>query len=235
MKSSRRLCRNELGISVKRFAWGALPVFLLVCLSACERRQAMYNQPKYEPYERSDFFANGSTNRLPPTGTIARGDVSDNPHLNEGKVGGAPANTFPFEVTRDVLTRGQGRFQIYCTPCHSQSGDGLGMIVQRGFTQPPSLHIDRLRKAQPGYLFNVITYGIGNMSPYNVQITPEDRWAIIAYMRALQLSQNARIEDVPAAQRASLDSPPATRQEQRNDANKDAGHGDPNSSNAGGH
>lgn len=178
--------------------------FLILAVSGCERRLAMYDQPKYEAYEQSDFFANGAANRVPPKGTVAQGDYSDNSHLNEAKVAGQAATNYPFEITRDVLTRGQGRFQIYCTPCHSQTGDGMGMVVQRGFKQPPSLHIERLRKAPPGHIFNVITYGIGDMSGYNVQITPEDRWAIIAYVKTLQLSQNSRIDDVPQAQRVNL-------------------------------
>jgi mono/diheme cytochrome c family protein len=179
-------------------------VVLVAVTSGCSRRQAMYNQPKYEPYEKSDFFADGSANRIPPKGTVSRGEVTDNPLLSEGRANAQNPGAFPFEVTRDVLARGQGRFQIFCTPCHSQTGDGLGMIVQRGLIQPPSLHIERLRKAPPTHFFNVITHGIGQMSSYAAQITPEDRWAVIAYIRALQLSQNAKLEDVPVDQRANL-------------------------------
>lgn len=184
-------------------------------LSSCERRLAMYDQPKLEPYEKSDFFANGQGNRLPPKGTVARGDVTEDTHLNEGKVNGQLATTFPFAVTKDVLLRGQARYQIYCTPCHSQTGDGLGMVVRRGMKQPPSFHIERLRKATPGHFFNVMTYGIGDMASYSVQITPKDRWAIAAYVRTLQMSQNARIEDVPAEYRAQLDQPKSEEKQQQ--------------------
>jgi len=180
-------------------------VVTLAVSTGCSRRQAMYNQPKYEPFEKSDFFADGRANRLPVPGTVAQGDIATNPHLSEGRVNGNIASTYPFEITRDVLNRGKARFQIYCTPCHNQSGDGLGMVVKRGFMQPPSLHIERLRKVPVGHFFNVITNGIGNMSAYNVQIPPEDRWAITAYVRALQFSQNARESDVPAPMRAKLE------------------------------
>ena len=115
---------------------------------------------------------------------------------------------FPFPITKEVLLRGQERFDIYCAPCHGRTGYGDGMIVRRGFSAPPSYHEARLRKASVGHFFDVITNGFGAMYPYGDRITPEDRWAIIAYIRALQLSQDASLNDVPASKRATLKSDP---------------------------
>jgi len=116
------------------------------------------------------------------------------------------ANVFPFPITKEALDRGQERFRIYCSVCHGESGDGLGMIVRRGYRQPPSYHVDRLRQAPVGYFFDVVTNGFGAMPDYAAQIAPDDRWKIIAYIRALQLSQGASIADVPESERGKLNS-----------------------------
>ncbi len=164
----------------------------------------MQDQPKYVPLRESDFFGDSRSARPLVADTVARGELRDDDHLYTGMVGGKPAETFPFPVTRQVLERGRQRYDIYCSPCHDNAGYGNGMVVQRGFRRPPSYHIDRLRNAPPGYFYDVISNGLGAMYSYASRIRPEDRWAIIAYIRALQLSQNARVEDVPEAQRDQL-------------------------------
>ena len=123
-----------------------------------------------------------------------------------GKVNGKPAEVFPFEMTRAVMDRGHERFDIYCSPCHSRTGMGDGMIVRRGYRRPPTFHQDRLRQAAPGYIFDVITNGFGAMPDYAAQIPVPDRWAIVAYVRALQRSQQATLADVPTADRVRLES-----------------------------
>lgn len=176
---------------------------LTFVLMGCELRQAMYDQPKLTPYEPSEVFADERSARQLVDGTVARGN--HDAHLNRAMVDGRPVNSFPFPISRKEIERGMGRYNIYCTPCHSRTGDGWGMVVQRGFQRPPSLHEARLKAAPVSHFFNVITGGIGMMSGYAAQITPEDRWAIIAYIRALQLSQDGRLTDVPVEQRASLE------------------------------
>lgn len=170
-------------------------------------RQDMHDQPKAESLEVSDFFADRRTARPVVAGTVARGQLRLDDHLYKGRINGQFAQTFPFPVTRDVLARGQERFNIFCSVCHGRLGDGSGMIVSRGLRRPPSFHIQRLREAPPGYFYDVITNGFGIMFDYSDRIVPEDRWAIAAYVRALQLSQNAGLDDVPAAERAGI---PAT-------------------------
>jgi cytochrome c553 len=137
-------------------------------------------------------------------GTVARGQLRDDELLYTGRVDGRYSEVFPFPIDRAVLERGRQRFNIYCSVCHDQLGNGQGMIVQRGFRPPPSLHEERLRKAPPGLLFDVITNGFGVMWSYADRIETRDRWAIAAYIQALQLSQNARIEDLPEAERSRL-------------------------------
>ena len=129
--------------------------------------------------------------------------------LYTGKVNGTPANLFPMAVTNEVMARGQERFNVFCSPCHGPTGEGNGMVVQRGFRKPPSFHDDRLRNAAAGYFFDVMTHGFGAMQDYASQVPVTDRWAIAAYIRALQLSQRATIADVPADRRADLDRPVA--------------------------
>ena len=179
------------------------PVLLLLALTAC--RQDMHDQPKYIPLRQSDFFADGRSERQIIEGTIPRGHLDDDTAFYTGKAAdGKPLDTFPFAVTKADIQRGQDRFNVYCSPCHGLLGKGDGMIVQRGFRQPPSYHTDRLRQVPNGYIYDVITNGFGAMQDYSAQIQPRDRWAIVAYVRALQLSQNATINDVPADARAQL-------------------------------
>lgn len=175
----------------------------LLALAAC--RQDMHDQPKGEALEFSAFFADGRSARPLPEGTVARGRLDLDAHLHTGKIDGQPAESFPFEVTRERLARGAERFEIFCAPCHGSAGTGEGMIVQRGLKRPTSFHDPRLRAAPPGYFFDVITNGFGAMYDYSDRIVPEDRWAIVAYVRALQLSQNATLNDVPADERARLE------------------------------
>jgi len=164
----------------------------------------MHDQPKYEALEASDFFSDGRSARPIVEGTVARGHLNEDTLLFQGKLNGKPAEVFPFPITLQDLDCGQERYNIYCTPCHDRLGNGEGMVVRRGFRRPPSYHIDRLRQAPPGYLFDVITNGFGAMQDYSAQIAVRDRWAIVAYIRALQLSQNARLADVPESERNSL-------------------------------
>jgi mono/diheme cytochrome c family protein len=169
----------------------------------------MHNQPRYVPLRPSSFFGDGRSERSPVEGTIARGHLNDDAALYTGKgADGKPLDTFPFAVTKDVIERGRARFNIYCTPCHDRTGNGRGMVVRRGYRQPPSYHIDRLRQAPHGHIFDVITNGFGAMPDYAAQIAAQDRWAIVAYVRALQLSQNASVNDVPADARSQLNGAP---------------------------
>ncbi len=161
----------------------------------------MQNQPRYEPGDPSDFFADGRADRLQVPGTLAQGKlVSDeNRLLNTGKdADGKPAAAYPFEITKGDLERGKLRYEIYCSVCHNATGDGRGMIVQRGFVPPPSFHEQRLRAAAPGHYYDVITNGWGAMYSYNDRISVEDRWRIAAYVKVLQLSQAAQVGTLPA-------------------------------------
>lgn len=159
-------------------------------------RLDMHDQPKYESYEASDYFSDGRASRIPPEGTVPWGELREDELLYTGKVDGEDSELFPFPVTEEILLRGQERFNIFCSPCHDHAGTGHGMIVRRGMKQPPSFHIARLREAPPGYLFNVITNGYGAMFSYASRVPVRDRWAIVTYLRALQLSQNATAGDV---------------------------------------
>jgi mono/diheme cytochrome c family protein len=174
-----------------------------LALAAC--RQDMHDQPKYEPYEASAFFADGRASRPLVQGTVARGRLFEDEHLYRGTVDGEPATSFPFEIDRAALERGAERYAIHCAPCHGASGDGDGMIVRRGMKQPPSYHLARLREAPPGYFFDVMTSGCGAMYDVADRVSVRDRWAIAAYVQALQLSQTAGLDDVPAAERAGLE------------------------------
>jgi mono/diheme cytochrome c family protein len=179
--------------------------FLLFLSSGC--RQDMHDQPRYVPLRPSDFFGDRRSARPPVEGTIARGHLDADVAFYQGKgPDGKPVADFPFPVTKEVIERGHQRFNIYCTPCHDRTGSGQGMIVRRGYRQPPSYHTDRLRQVPNGYIFDVITNGFGAMPDYAAQIEPRDRWAIVAYVRALQLSQNASVNDVPPADRNQLNS-----------------------------
>ncbi len=167
-------------------------------------RQDMQVQPRYNPYDASAFFDDGRSIRQPVAGTVARGQLHLDALLYTGKVDGKDAEVFPFPITRADLERGRERYNIYCAPCHDVTGSGRGMIVLRGFPQPPSYHIDRLRQAPPGHFFDVMTNGLGVMYSYSSRVSPEDRWRIAAYIRALQLSMQANLADVPASAREKL-------------------------------
>ena len=160
----------------------------------------MQDQPKYKAFQASPFFEDGRASRPLVAHTVARGHLDDDTLLYTGKSGGVLAAVFPFPVTRAVLDRGHERYDIFCSPCHDRVGNGNGMIVQRGYRRPPSLHDARLRAAATGYFFDVITNGFGVMPSYAMQVPVRDRWAIVAYIRALQLSQHATLADVPAAE-----------------------------------
>jgi hypothetical protein len=189
---------------------GAGLALLLVALAApapaC--RNEMHSQARYDPLEASDFFGDGRSARQLLPGTVARGHLRADDLLNTGKVGGVLADAFPFPVTREVMARGKERYEIYCTPCHDRAGTGQGMVVRRGFRAPPTLHIDRLRAAPAGYFFDVITRGFGAMADYSAQVGVRDRWAVVAYIRALQLSQHAQIADVAEGERGKFEGTP---------------------------
>lgn len=164
----------------------------------------MHDQPRYKPLARSGFFDDGRSARPLIDGTVARGELRDDDLLFTGRAGKDLAPSYPFPITADVLRRGRERYTIYCTPCHGQLGNGEGMVVQRGFKRPTSFHIERLRNAPPGYFFDVMTNGFGAMADYSAQVPVNDRWAITAYIRALQISQHASLEDVPEGRRGEL-------------------------------
>ena len=182
-------------------------VAALALVASC--RQDMQDQPKYTADAASSFFADGRANRPLVPGTVVHGSFHDNSAYYEGKENGQPVVELPVKLTPTLLARGQERYNIYCSPCHDRTGSGNGMIVKRGLRPPPSLHIARLREAPAGHYFDVITNGLGIMLSYRAQVPVDDRWAIVAYIRALQLSENASVADVPADQRAALDQPAA--------------------------
>jgi mono/diheme cytochrome c family protein len=170
-----------------------------LALAGCARLD-MQDQPKYRPQRPSNFFADGRSERQPVEGAVARGTLNEDTAFYEGKdANGDDIKEFPLAIDRAVLRRGQQRFDVYCAPCHGRIGNGLGMIVRRGFKQPPSYHTDRLRQAPVGHLYDVITNGYGAMLNYASQVQPRDRWAIVAYIRALQYSENAPLADLSAA------------------------------------
>lgn len=157
----------------------------------------MHDQPRYKPYARSEFFGDERSARPLVAGTVARGQLREDEFFYTGKQGGAFADALPFPLTAEVLERGQQRYRIYCTPCHGRTGRGDGMVVRRGYRKAASFHMDRLRGEPVGYFFDVMTRGFGAMPDYAAQIPPGDRWAIAAYVKALQLSQHAALKDLP--------------------------------------
>jgi len=163
----------------------------------------MQDQPKYKPLAPSRFFSDGTSARQLVEGVVPfqPGGQAISPMTDPSK-----ATTLPFPLTPQALDRGQGRFDIYCAPCHGRLGYGDGMVVQRGFLAPPSYHIDRLRRAPVGHFYDVMTKGFGAMPSYADKVAPQDRWAVAAYIRALQLSQHATINDAPPEDRAKLQS-----------------------------
>jgi mono/diheme cytochrome c family protein len=168
-------------------------------------RQDMHDAPRYEPYEKSDFFPDKRSSRPLVAGTIARGHLREDTPAATGKVAGGFVATSPVPVTLALVQRGRQRYDIYCSPCHGVAGDGDGMIVKRGYKQPTSYHDPRLRNERAGYFFDVMTRGFGQMPDYAAQVSPKDRWAIVAYIRALQLSQHASVGDLTKVERERLD------------------------------
>ena len=178
----------------------------LLALGATACRQKMAEQPAYRPLQYSDFWGDARSERDPVPGTVARGQLKEDEAFFTGMRNGEFVNVVPRPVDREMLERGRERFDIFCAPCHDRLGEGQGMVVRRGFPQPPSLHIDRLREAKPGYMFDVITRGFGRQADLAAQIPVADRWAIVAYMKVLQYSQHAPLDAVPAAERQKLES-----------------------------
>jgi cbb3-type cytochrome c oxidase subunit III len=184
-------------------------LLLSACATAClffsggceYLKQDMANQPKNKPLSPSPFFADGRSERPLVENTVARGSIADD-QLFVPK----DSNNFPLPVNQALLERGEERYKIFCSPCHGLQGDGNGMIAMRGMKQPPSYHQDRLRQAPNGYFYDNITNGFGQMLSYSAQIPPRDRWAIIAYIRALQLSRNVKATDLPAELRQNVES-----------------------------
>jgi cytochrome c553 len=160
-------------------------------------RKEMWVQPKYDPLDMSEFYSDTMSARPRIEGTVAVGEFHTNESFYTGLVGTNLVDHFPLPVTRDLLRRGQERYDIYCAVCHGPGGDGDGMIVQRGFPRPPSYHIDRLRAAPIGHFYRVIAEGYGVMYPYATRVAPADRWKIAAYIRALQLSRHATLQQAP--------------------------------------
>ncbi len=219
---------------------GAILLLLVVfCLLAagCGVRFDMQDQPRYEAYKESEFFSDRRSSREYPRGTVARGQLFDNKAFYTGKIDNPDPNAvgestpgpggttlvssfpnaideFPMAVTKDILDRGQERYNIYCIVCHGPVGNGDGMVVRRGFTQPPTYHDDRLRNAPVGHFFDVITNGWGKMNSYAYEVSPADRWAIVAYIRALQISQNPdqnlKMNPIPASNTAPAGTPANT-------------------------
>jgi hypothetical protein len=199
----------SVALKLKDMARVLLMVLCLLVLSGCNVWPLrMADQPRYDPLEPSTLFADGTSAQPLPPNTMPRGEwgrtILDD-RLYTGKVNGEYAERIPLTVDRAFLLRGQERFNIFCSPCHGRVGDGQGMIVQRGFPQPPSFHTDRLRQQPVGYFYDVISNGFGVMYSYASRIPPQDRWAIVAYIRALQLSQNATLDNVPADARDKLE------------------------------
>lgn len=210
----------------------AFAMLFLPLLAGCDRLD-MYDQPRYKPLAASDFFPDGLSARPPVEGTIARGGLREDEPFYTGQDQGRLVSQIPeaayraiydrnprhfgrpydetdsAELRRALLDRGRQRFDIYCAVCHGRTGEGNGMIVRRGFRKPPSYHVDRLRNAPAGHLFDVITNGFGAMAAYSSRVGVADRWAIVAYIRALQLSQNARLDDVPDDRLDQLALPPS--------------------------
>jgi mono/diheme cytochrome c family protein len=175
---------------------------LVIGLAGC--RKDMYDQPKYEAYDPSASFADGTSSRQLVSGTVARGQLRADTLYYEGKTDGKDADVFPFPIDAELLEMGRERYTIFCSPCHGQQGNGKGMVVRRGFSPPPDLHAEYLRKIPVGHFYNVITHGYGAMYSYEARIPVKQRWAIAAYIRALQYSQDAQRSDLTAEELKKL-------------------------------
>ncbi len=218
------MTRKIAGKTLARAAMLLLAAAGLSMLSAC--REDMQNLPKFVPLRENTFYQDGRSARPTLEGTIARGQLQDDPLLYTGKMDGKESNQLPFAMTSKDLERGRERYNIYCSPCHSQLGDGNGMIVQRAFKKPPSYYEPRLLQAPVGHFFNVMTNGWGAMGDYSAQVPVADRWRIAAYIRALQLSQTAKSGDVPAGQQVANRGPLPVGASAQGAAEQNAEHGD---------
>jgi mono/diheme cytochrome c family protein len=187
---------------------GAILLIAILLLTTACYQQQMGSQPRYDPLEPSTLFADGRSARQPLPDTVAQGQLHEDTLLYAGTENGLPAARFPFPVTHDVLVHGQDRFDVFCSPCHGRTGYGDGMVVRRGFIPPPSFHTDQLRQAPVGHLFEVATNGLGAMPSYASQVPARDRWAIVAYIKALQLSQHADAARLPADLQQQLEGAP---------------------------
>lgn len=206
--SRSRVVRGPLASVVSVSLWLPLLAITIGC------RQDMHDQPRYKAYARSEFFNDSRSARTFVEGTVARGQLREDALYYTGRQGAGFATQLPFPLTATVLERGRERYTIYCAPCHGQTGRGDGMVVRRGFRQPQSYHIDRLRGEPVGYVYDVITRGFGVMPDYATQIPPDDRWKIAAYVKVLQLSQFTTAKDLSPEQLQRLGlagAPPASR------------------------
>jgi mono/diheme cytochrome c family protein len=208
-----------------RASMAAAMVLALAGAAAC--RQDMHDAPRYKPLAESDIYADKRSARPIIEGTVARGFLKDDDVFYTGMQAGAPVEKIPMPLTEAVVARGRERFNIYCSPCHGVTGEGDGMIVKRGYKQPPSYHDPRLRNEKAGYFFDVMTRGFGQMPDYAAQVSPKDRWAIVAYIRALQLSQHATVGDLTSAEKNRLEHPEAVPAPAGEGHGADAGEGAP--------
>ena len=191
---------------VRPASYSGLAAVLLAALALAGCRQDMQDQPKFIPLRPTTFFDDGRSERPLIDGTVARGHLNEDAALYTGMgPDSKPVDTFPFPVTREVMDRGRQRFDVYCAPCHDRTGAGNGMIVRRGYKQPPSYYSEQVLQLSNGAIFDTITRGFGAMPDYAAQVQPRDRWAIVAYIRALQASEAATINDVPPEERAKLE------------------------------
>lgn len=200
----------------------ALAAVALAGAAAC--RQDMHDGPRFKPLQANDFFADGRASREIPAGTVARGFLRDDDVFFTGIQNGAPVERIPMPITAELVARGRERFNIYCSPCHGVSGDGDGMIVKRGYKRPTSYHDPRLRNERAGYFFDVMTRGFGQMPDYAAQVSPKDRWAVVAYIRALQLSQHASVGDLTADEKGRLERGETTVPDSSGHAPAETGH-----------
>ena len=205
-REKNQLCYPKIARAIFASIGHTLPMFIafvVVFFASC--RRDMMNQPKAKPLSESDFFSNKANARQPPAHTIPRGGAREDAAFYTGLTNGSYVTQLPVKLTRELMNRGRERFEAVCAECHDRTGSGNGMIVQRGFPQPPSFHVDRLRNAPIGHFYDVITNGYGVMYSYATRVEPDDRWAIAAYIRALQLSHDADLSDVPPAERTMLE------------------------------
>jgi mono/diheme cytochrome c family protein len=184
------------------------PVLLAALLAAAACHDPMQDSGRIKPLEPSAFFADGMSARPSVPGTIPRGDLATDRHLEEGRIGGALADRFPMPVTSELIERGRERYEIFCAPCHDSTGSGRGMVVRRGFRAPASFHDPRLRDAADGHFVDAVRNGFGAMPPFRAQVGAEDRWAVTAWIRVLQLSQHAPVTRLTVAERARLGEQP---------------------------